>query len=169
MPWRATCMPMATGSQPSPKVIARALRLDEVDRMTIRAGAYLHDLGMSRVPHEILDKAGPLTPEEMQLVRAYPAWGVEILADAELPWNVRPIIRSHHERYDGTGYPDRLAGDDVPLHAQIVGIADVYDSILSPRNYRPALDPERGMLVMYRSRHWWSRDVFEAFARAVAS
>src|SRR5206468_1663243 len=87
----------------------------------------VHVGGKVRVPHEILTKPGPLTQTELEVVQMHPLWGIELLASVEFPWDIKPIIRWHHERYDGSGYPDRLKGDEIPLAAQIVGILDLYD------------------------------------------
>src|SRR5213596_2346856 len=105
--------------------VARTLGLDEHAQTTVRLGAYLHDLGKVRVPHEILSKPGPLTRDELEVVQMHPIWGIELLAKVEFPWDIKPVIRWHHERYDGTGYPDRLCGDEIPVAAQIVGVVDV--------------------------------------------
>jgi putative nucleotidyltransferase with HDIG domain len=149
--------------------VARALGLDETEQTTIRLGAYLHDLGKVRVPHEILNKAGPLTREEFEVMQMHPVWGIELLATVEFPWDLKPIIRWHHEKYDGSGYPDRLRGDEIPLSAQIICIADVYDALTTTRSYRPALPREEALRRMRESRHWWREDVFEAFMEAVGA
>jgi putative nucleotidyltransferase with HDIG domain len=149
--------------------VADALKLDEVDRTTIRIGAYLHDLGKVRVPHEILNKAGPLTPQELEIIQSHPVWGLELLAGIDLPWDIKPIIRSHHERYDGTGYPDGLRGDAIPLSAQLICVVDVYDALTTTRSYRPAMTREEALATMDDCRHWWRPDVFEAFRRSLAT
>src|SRR5260370_30424510 len=92
-----------------------------------------------------------------------PIWGLELLASVACPWDLKPIIRWHHERYDGTGYPDRLRGDEIPLAAQIVGIVDVYDALTTARAYRPALPPAAALAEISAHRGWWSKRVFEAF------
>src|SRR5207244_11595034 len=91
--------------------MARVLELDDHDETAVLLGAYVHDVGQLRIPHELLRKPGPLTREEREVVQMHPIWGIELLASVEFPWALRPIIRWHHERYDGTGYPDRLKGD----------------------------------------------------------
>src|SRR5262249_41322673 len=91
--------------------VARAMGLDTAQQTTLRMGAYLHDLGKVRVPHEILNKAGPLTAAEFEIIKQHPVWGLELLATIQFPWDIKPIIRWHHEKYDGTGYPDRLKGE----------------------------------------------------------
>jgi putative nucleotidyltransferase with HDIG domain len=149
--------------------VARLLGLDETTETAIRLGAYLHDLGKVRVPHEILNKPGPLTREEFEVVQMHPIWGLELLGAVEFPWDLKPIIRWHHERYDGTGYPDRLRGDEIPLAAQIVGIVDVFDAITTDRSYRPALARDSALAEIERCRGWWSEPVYEAFGRSVGS
>ena len=143
--------------------IARTLGLDDEAQTAIRIGAYLHDLGKVKVPHEILNKPGPLTAEELELMRMHPVWGAELLAGVEFPWVIEPIVRSHHERYDGTGYPDRLMGDEIPVSAQIVGIADVYDALTTNRPYRAGLSLAQACAEMTLTRGAWSTPVFEAF------
>jgi putative nucleotidyltransferase with HDIG domain len=149
--------------------VAKALGLNENEQKTVRLGAYLHDVGKVDVPHEILNKPGPLTRDETEVVQMHAVWGTELLAGVEFPWDIKPIIRWHHERYDGTGYPDRLRGDDIPLSAQIVGIADVYDALTTTRSYRAAMTREAADAEMARCRGRWSAAVFEAFTRAFGS
>ena len=121
--------------------LAKELGLDEEQQTTIRIGAYLHDVGKVRVPHEILNKPGSLTPEEFGVIQNAPGLGLELLATVEFPWDIKPIIRWHHEKYDGSGYPDRLRGDEIPLNAQIICIVDVFDALTTTRSYRPAPCP----------------------------
>ena len=147
--------------------VAQVLGLNEHQQTTIRVGAYLHDLGKVRVPHEILSKPGPLTNDELEVVRMHPIWGIELVASIEFPWDIKPIIRWHHERYDGTGYPDRLKGDECPLAAQIVGIADVYDALTTTRSYRGALSQQQALEEIGRCRTWWRSDVHAALARTL--
>jgi putative nucleotidyltransferase with HDIG domain len=149
--------------------VARLRGLDETSETSIRLGAYLHDLGKVRVPHEILNKPGPLTREEYEIVQMHPIWGLELLAAVEFPWDLKPIIRWHHERYDGTGYPDRLRGDEIPVAAQIVGIVDVFDALTTERSYRPALPREKALAEIQRCRGWWSEAVYEAFLSSLGS
>ncbi|MGH7521139.1 MAG: HD domain-containing phosphohydrolase [Gemmatimonadales bacterium] len=146
--------------------VARVLELDDTEQTTIRLGAYLHDLGKVRVPHEILNKPGPLTREEFEIVQMHPIWGLELLAAVEFPWDLKPIIRWHHERYDGTGYPDRLRGEEIPVAAQIVGIVDVHDALTTARSYRPAMSHAAAMAEIERCRGWWSDVVYAAFTGA---
>jgi putative nucleotidyltransferase with HDIG domain len=147
--------------------LARMLALDEGQQTTIRIGAYLHDLGKVKVPHEVLNKPGKLTPDEFGIIQMHPVWGVEMLATVEFPWDIKPIIRWHHEKYDGSGYPDRLRGDEIPLSAQIICIVDVYDALTTTRSYRPAMSRSEALARMAESRHWWREDVYEAFLRSL--
>jgi HD-GYP domain-containing protein (c-di-GMP phosphodiesterase class II) len=142
--------------------MAQALGLDEASQTLVRVGAYLHNVGRVRVPRDIQGKVGPLTREEFDIVEMVPVWGTEILANTQLPWNVKPIVRWHYEKYDGSGYPDRLHGNEIPVAAQIVGIANVYDALTSSRPYRAPLTPRQALAELSNCRSWWSREVFEA-------
>jgi len=107
-----------------------------------------------------------LTRDEFEVVRMHPIWGIEVLAAVEFPWDLKAVIRWHHEKYDGTGYPDRLRGDEIPLSAQVVGIVDVYDALTTTRPYRPALGREAALAEIDRCGGWWSAPVYEAFRKA---
>ncbi|MBX3174637.1 MAG: tetratricopeptide repeat protein [Gemmatimonadaceae bacterium] len=150
--------------------VASELGLDDLQRTTVRLGAYLHDLGKVRVPHEVLNKPGPLTRDEFEIIQMHPVWGIEMLEGIEFPWDLKPIIRWHHEKCDGTGYPDRLRGDEIPLGAQIVGIVDVYDALTTSRPYRAALSHEVAMAEIAKmGPKSWAPQVVEAFHRAMAA
>lgn len=147
--------------------LGRALGLDEHDLTALRLGAYLHDVGKVRVPPEILNKPGALTRAEFEVIQMHPMWGVELLDGIDFPWDIRPIIRWHHEKYDGSGYPDRLRGDEIPLAAQIICAVDVYDALTTTRAYRGAMTPEQAVARMTETRQWWQPDLFEAFLGTV--
>ncbi|HEU4565030.1 MAG TPA: HD domain-containing phosphohydrolase [Gemmatimonadaceae bacterium] len=149
--------------------VARGLGLDETDLTTIRLGAYLHDVGKVRIPHEILNKPGRLTSEEFAIMQMHPVYGAELLAGIDFPWDIKPIIRWHHEKVDGSGYPDRLRGDEIPLSAQIICVADVYDALTTTRSYRAAMTADEALADMMACRHWWRADVFEAFLEHIAA
>jgi putative nucleotidyltransferase with HDIG domain len=121
---------------------------DDTSLFWFRIGALLHDVGKLMVPAEVLNKPGKLTDEEWAMVRGHPSAGVELLADIEFPWDVRPIVESHHERWDGKGYPHGLAGEAIPLTARVLCVADVYDALTSVRSYKRALAHEEAMEVM---------------------
>lgn len=149
--------------------VARALRLDAMQQTTLRLGAYLHDVGKVRVPHEILNKPGRLTEDEFELMRLHPVYGVELLEGVEFPWDLKSLIRWHHEKLDGTGYPDRLRGDEIPLGAQIIGIVDVFDALTSTRSYRKAMSRDEALVELQRCRGWWRPDVYDAFMSSVGA
>jgi putative nucleotidyltransferase with HDIG domain len=149
------------------KALASAMGLDETELQTIRVGAYLHDLGKVRIPHEILNKPGRLTNEEFDEMKRHPEYGIELLASVEFPWDIRPIIRSHHEKLDGSGYPDRLRGDEIPLTAQLICIVDVYDALTTTRSYRGAMSHQAAVEEMIRSERWWRGDVIAGFRASV--
>lgn len=113
-----------------------------------RVGALLHDVGKIVVPTGILTKPGPLTEEERRVMERHALAGAELLSDVEFPWDVLPIIRNHHERWDGRGYPDKLAGEAIPLAARILCIADVYDALTTDRPYRKAFSREKALEIM---------------------
>ena len=149
--------------------IARALGLDETEVTTIRVGAYLHDLGKIRIPHEILNKTGKLTAEEFEVIKLHPTFGIEMLASVDFPWDIKPIIQSHHEKLDGSGYPDRLRGDEIPLSAQIVGIVDVFDALTSTRSYRAAMSDEKAIGIVLENPGHYRAEVLDAFLATVRS
>lgn len=130
--------------------LAQRAGLDETALFWFRIGALLHDVGKLIIPPEVLNKPGRLTPEEWTLVKQHPLAGVQLLSDVEFPWDVIPIVRSHHECWDGSGYPDGLAGDDIPSTARIVCIADVYDALTTERSYKRALTHDEAMELMAR-------------------
>ena len=119
--------------------LGAALGLTGDDLGALHRGGYLHDVGKVGVPDAVLLKQGPLTAAEFDLMRRHTEIGDALCAPLQSMRRVRPIIRHHHERLDGSGYPDRLRGDQVPLLAQIVAIVDVYDALTSDRPYRRAL------------------------------
>lgn len=118
--------------------LGRALNLSAEDLAALHRGGYLHDVGKIGVPDSVLLKPGPLTPEEFDLMKRHPDIGDSLCAPLQSLRRVRPIVRGHHERIDGSGYPEGLRGDEVPLLAQLVGVVDVYDALTSARSYRPA-------------------------------
>jgi putative two-component system response regulator len=123
--------------------LAARLGLGEIELEILRRGAILHDIGKLSIPDAILDKAGPLTPEEFELVKQHPVEGARIVEPLRLAHDVVPLIRWHHERIDGKGYPDGLAGDAIPLAVRVLAVADVYDALTTSRPYRPAMSHER--------------------------
>jgi HD-GYP domain-containing protein (c-di-GMP phosphodiesterase class II) len=121
--------------------LAGRLGLDEVEAEILRLGARLHDIGKVGVPVEILLKPGPLEDRERALVQLHPLIGDRLLEPFPALAALRPIVRHHHERWDGLGYPAGLAGESIPLAARIVAVADAIDAMSAPRQYRAALTP----------------------------
>jgi HD-GYP domain-containing protein (c-di-GMP phosphodiesterase class II) len=111
-------------------------------------GAFLHDVGKTSVPIEVLNKPGKLTEEEFEQMKRHTVIGDAIISETPFPWDIRPIVRNHHEKWDGTGYPDQLKGEEIPLTARILCVADVYDALTSARSYRRALSHEEAVEIM---------------------
>ncbi|HZP47669.1 MAG TPA: diguanylate cyclase [Vicinamibacterales bacterium] len=122
--------------------LARAAGLSEPEIQGVKTAALLHDIGKLAVPEHILSKPGPLTQEEFQKIRIHPQVGAEIIAAVPFPYPVAPIILSHHERWDGKGYPQGLVGDAIPIGARILTIVDYYDAVTTERPYHKALSQE---------------------------
>ena len=120
-------------------IIARALDLDEKTVETISISALLHDVGKIGIDDKILKKPGFLTPEEFEIMKQHPVKGFNIMKTIEQMRNVLPGLRSHHEQWDGNGYPDRLKGDEIPLIARIIAVADTLDAMTTNRPYQQAL------------------------------
>jgi len=125
--------------------IGKDLHLSETDLQAIRAASVLHDIGKIAVPEHIICKPGKLTPEEFGKMKIHPVVGAEILARAQFPYPVVPIVRSHHEKWDGTGYPDGLKGAEIPIGARILAAVDCLDALASDRQYRRALPLGKAM------------------------
>src|SRR5690349_22586089 len=122
--------------------IARGLGMSDGEIQGVKTAALLHDIGKLAVPEHILSKPGPLTQEEFQKIRIHPQVGAEIIAAVPFPYPVAPLILSHHERWDGKGYPQGLSGAEIPLGARILTIVDYYDAVTTERPYHKALSNE---------------------------
>lgn len=133
-----------------------------------RAG-YLHDIGKASIAGALFEKIQPLSPREMELIKDHCVLGEKLCSGVAALKPVLPIIRHHHERADGTGYPDGLNGDGIPVLAQIFSVADVYDSLRTWRPYRPPMGESQAIDVMRQevARGYWNRYVFEAFLKSV--
>jgi putative two-component system response regulator len=122
--------------------LADAVGVSPHEREVLGKGALLHDIGKISVPDAILEKPGKLTPAEFDIIKAHPAQGTHILSPLHSLRETLPLVRSHHERLDGKGYPDGLCGDEIPHLVRILAVADVYDALSSERPYRRAIAHE---------------------------
>jgi putative two-component system response regulator len=143
--------------------------LDEEELAALRVGSLIHDIGKVAVPDAILLKPGPLTANERAIVEQHPIVGESICAPLESLRNALPIIRHHHERMDGSGYPDGLFGDEIPLSARILQVADIYDALTSNRPYRKALSPEEALTQLSKEADagWVDRLLVDQFKQLI--
>lgn len=128
--------------------LGTTIGLSEADLFVLRRGSLLHDIGKISIPDRILDKPGPLSPEEYRIIQQHPALGVEILKPLQTLDDVLPLIRSHHERCNGKGYPDGLSKKEIPLMVRVLSVADVYDALSSERPYRAAIPHFKCLEIM---------------------
>ena len=128
--------------------LGEALGLAEVH--WLRVGAHLHDVGNSGLPSSVLGKEGPLTEDEWTVVREHPVTGANIVAELEFPLEVRPMVRNHHEHWDGSGYPDGLKETEIPVTARVMAIADIFDALTSVRSYRAAYSQKEALEIMQK-------------------
>lgn len=129
-------------------MMARSLGLGEETQSAIRYGSWLHDCGKIGVSENILNYEGPLDDAEVHVIRNHPLWGADVARKGSLSGAIVNIILSHHERYDGKGYPAGLSGDEIPIEARIVSVADIYDALTTERPYRMAYTPERALEML---------------------
>ena len=139
------------------------LSSEEID--TLRVGGYLHDIGKVGIPDRILLKEGRLTADEYEVMKTHTVIGDRLCAELRTLKNVRTIVRHHHERLDGSGYPDGLKGETLSLLPQIMGVVDVFDAITTPRPYKPALPPARACAELRAEvrRGWRREQLVESF------
>ncbi len=128
--------------------LAATLDLTEAELLALQAAALLHDIGKLAVPEHIISKPGKLTPEEFEKMKIHPIVGAEILERVRFPYPVAPIVRAHHEKWDGTGYPAGLRGEEIPIGARILAAVDCLDALASDRQYRRAMPLEDAMKVV---------------------
>ena len=129
--------------------LAQALGVtDDMQLQAIRAASLLHDVGKLAVPEHILNKPGKLTPSEFEVMKRHAPVGADILSMIEFPYPVVPIVRHHHENWDGTGYPDGIAGEQIPIGARILQVVDCFDALTSDRPYRPAMETTDALRIL---------------------
>ncbi len=146
--------------------IAKELGLSESETEALRAAALLHDIGKLAVPEHIINKPGRLTQAEFEKMKVHPMVGAEILERVAFPYPVAPIVRSHHERWDGTGYPEGLKGEEIPIGARILAVVDCLDALASDRQYRPAMALGAAMAkVSEEAGSWFDPKVVEILER----
>jgi putative two-component system response regulator len=146
-----------------------ALGLPEEDLVALHRGGYLHDIGKIAVPDEILFKKGGLTEEEWVVMRSHTFKGEDICRPMKSLALVLPIIRNHHERWDGSGYPDGLAGENIPLLARVLQLADIFDALTSKRSYKEAYSQARALEIMREeaTRGWRDAELVTVFCELV--
>ncbi len=149
--------------------LGRYLGLDEESIVALKRGGFLHDLGKVAIPDEVLKKGSNLTPAERKVMQQHPAIGEKICKPLKSLRKVLPIIRHHHEHWNGSGYPDGLAGADIPLLARVLQVVDVYDALRTARPYKAALSHEAAIEVMQEEaeRGLWDSNIVDAFVAMV--
>ncbi|MDO9535762.1 MAG: diguanylate cyclase [Bacillota bacterium] len=132
------------------KNVGKMLGIGSQELRQLEFGAFLHDIGKLEIPHEVLNKNGPLSQSEWEMVKQHPAWGSEILKPISLLQDAIPMVLHHHENYDGSGYPDGLKGKKIPLSARILRVVDSFDAITTIRPYRRSLSMEEALKEILR-------------------
>jgi putative two-component system response regulator len=150
--------------------MADRLGLPQEQRVALRRAGVVHDIGKIAVPEHILLKKGPLTDEEWAIMKLHPVVGERICAPLKSFRLVLPIIRYHHEKLSGSGYPDGLKGDQIPLTARILQITDVYDALTTDRPYRAAMPRDEALATMREEvkRGWWDSALVDELEALVA-
>jgi putative two-component system response regulator len=151
--------------------LGRHIGLGDDELRALHRGGFLHDMGMLAIPDGVLQKTGPLTPQEFELVKSHTVIGDSLCQTLRSLHPVRPIVRHHHERLDGSGYPDGLCGDAIPLVAQITALVDTYDGATTRRPYQDAQSMSQALELLRRhvERGWKRHDLVEAFCDLIES
>jgi putative two-component system response regulator len=150
--------------------IAVRMGLDAAARNDMRRGALFHDLGKIVIPDAVLRKPGPLTPEERSIIEEHPAVGHELLVPMKTMRRTLPVVFHHHERLDGSGYPEGISGASIPMTVRIVTVADIFDALTTDRAYRGALRIETAFEILAEGvqKSWWDRDAVALLSDVVA-
>ena len=125
---------------------------NEIQLKAIQAAAVLHDTGKIAIPEAILNKPGPLTIDEFEVMKQHAAMGADIISSVNFPYPVEPIVRYHHENWDGSGYPEGLIGTDIPIGARILSVVDCFDALTSDRPYRKQLSDREAIEILLARR-----------------
>lgn len=147
--------------------LAQRLGLDDKQVLRVGMGGLLHDVGKAAVPLEILNKPGKLTDEEFEVMRQHPVTGAQMLMEADADADLLDIALHHHEKYDGSGYPHQLQGEEISLYARMAAVCDVYDALTSTRVYRKGWTPAEAMHNMLSWRGHFDNQVLHTFVRAI--
>jgi putative two-component system response regulator len=154
----------------SARLIGETMNLPKADLDALYRGGIIHDIGKIGVPDSILLKPGPLDVEEQIRMHAHPIIGEGIVRPLRSGTSLLPIIRHHHEHFDGTGYPDRLRGSQIPRLARIVSVCDAYDALINDRPYRTGRSPEEAMAILHRGAGTqWDPEVVNLFGNQIPS
>jgi len=152
-------------------LLSEQIGLDEEQVRAVRRGGILHDIGKLAIQDSILLKPGPLTPNEFEIIQSHPEAGERICKPLQTMEDVLPIIRHHQERFDGSGYPDGLQGEEIPISARVVSLVDAYDALTSKRPYRDALDSRAALQVLDSEMETgkWDPHLLSSFRRTLQS
>jgi putative two-component system response regulator len=151
--------------------LGRRLGLGGEDLQTLYRGGFLHDIGMLAIPDPVLYKTSPLDRDEYELIRSHPVVGDGLMSNLRSLQAVRPIVRHHHEHLDGSGYPDGLCGDAIPLLAQIIGVIDIFDAVTTTRPYQPARPRATAVAILREEadKGWYRREIVNDFVTLIES
>lgn len=149
--------------------VGAALGLGEEDQKVLRLGGVFHDLGKIAVPDVVLHKPGCLTPEEFEVIKTHPGIGYDLCRPMRTLEKMLPLIRHHHEKLDGSGYPDRLSGSQIQMPVRVITVVDVYDALATDRPYKKAFPRDRCFAILRDGveKGWWDREVVETLDRVV--
>lgn len=153
------------------KAFGEFLKLSRIEVRDLMWGGYLHDIGKVGIPDAVLLKTGQFTPEEWQVMKQHVLIGEQICQPLRTMQGVIPIIRHHHERWDGSGYPDGLMGNEIPFLAQVFQFIDIYDALTHERPYKPAFSPCESLDIMYEetAKGWRNSDLMQKFSEFIGS
>jgi putative two-component system response regulator len=151
--------------------LGRALGVNQTDLTTLRRGGLLHDIGKIAIPDAILLKPGKYSDEEFNTMKQHPVLGCEICQKFHTLYAALPLIRHHHERLDGSGYPDKLQGEAISPLVRVVTIVDIYDALRSRRSYKEAFSIDTSFKIMWEeaAKGWWDKDILTRWEKLIRS